>query len=438
MQRALFLRIALLLLMVMLLQLPIAAIEGTIFERQMTRESAIQEVTSTWGGHQEIAGPVLSIPYLEHWIDEKKVERTATRHAYFLPSKLQVKGDVKTEIRYRGIFEVPLYQTALEVEGVMPQPNFDEWPIASRDILWDSATLVVGISDPKAIREQVILDWNDRKLPFGPGQDSAASLLSGGIHLRVPGLGRGKAGDAHRFRFSMVLGGSSGLRFLPFGTDTDVELTSGWPDPSFAGSYLPSQRTVTPNGFEAKWHVLHLARNYPEKWLGDQVAASTLSGSSFGVSFISPVTAYSATSRAVKYQILFVGLTFLVFFLVEVFRRMKIHPVQYLLVGSALCVFYLLLLALSEHLGFEIAYGLGSLAVVGTVSGYCYSILKNVKLASIIVGQLTGLYAFLYVLLQIQDYALLVGSLGILAVLATVMFVTRKIDWYRLGQPEPA
>lgn len=437
MQRALFLRITLLFILVVVLQVPIAAIESTISDRQMTREGAINEVTSTWGGRQQVAGPVLSVPYLDHWVDEKNVEQTVTRRAYFLPKAVRIKGDVKTEVRHRGIFDVPLYQTALEIEGEMPQPDFSEWPIPARDVLWDGAMLVVGIADPKAIREQISLEWNAKQLAFGPGQDGV-EFFRGGIHTKIAGLKHGQAGDSYQFRLSMVLGGAGDLQFLPFGTNTDVSLRSPWPDPSFAGAYLPSERTVTPNGFDARWHVLHLARNYPEKWRTNEVAQGVLDASSFGVSFFSPVDAYTATTRSVKYQILFVGLTFLVFFLVEVFRRVKIHPVQYLLVGSALCVFYLLLLALSEHVGFEVAYALGSVAVIGVVSGYCLSILKQQKLAGFVAALLSGLYAFLFVLLQIQDYALLVGALGTLAVVSAVMFVTRKIDWYRIGQAEAA
>lgn len=422
--------------LILLLQIPAWMIGDTIFEREQTRLGAIQDVTRTWGERQALIGPILVVPYKDRWRDEKGNVQEVTRHAFFQPETLTVDGDVATEKRYRGIFEVPLYLATLSVQGEFKRPDFSAWPIAQDDILWEGATLVVGLSDPRALREQVTLEWNEAKLPFEPGRASATFLPAG---LHVPGvLGRRDKSDAFRFAFSLVAGGSDSLQIAPVGRDTHVSLASPWPDPSFVGSYLPTQRQVQPSGFRADWKVPHLGRNYPQSWLDEQVRPEAFQDAVFGVSFISPVDAYTATTRAVKYEILFVFLTFLAFYLFELFFRLRIHPVQYLLVGFAICIFYLLLLALAEHIGFDLAYGIAALGVVTVIGGYCSVILGKQRLGLYVAAELAVLYGFLYTLMQVQDYALLAGALGLFVVLAGVMFVTRRIDWYRVGAAREA
>jgi inner membrane protein len=235
------------------------------------------------------------------------------------------------------------------------------------------------------------------------------------------------------------MGGSSRLVVVPAGDETVVSLSSPWPDPSFDGAWLPGQRQVGAGGFDATWRVLNLARNFPSHWTDRQVDERRLSASAFGVSFLSPVDTYRTNERAVKYQLLFLGLTFLCFTLIELLAALRVHPVQYLLVGLALCLFYLLLLSLSEQIGFSRAYPIAAAAVVVLVTAYVRSVLATPARALVIGGFLSALYGFLYVLLQIQDYALLVGSAGLFAVLGAVMWLTRRVDWYALGArtPEP-
>jgi inner membrane protein len=429
-------RLLLLVFLVLLMQIPILQIEGAIGEREVTREAAIRSVTGTWGERQTLAGPLLVVPYRERVRDDKNIEHVLTRQAYFLPETLEVSGHIRTERRYRGIFDVPVYLAALELAGEIKTPDFSTWQLAAEDVVWEGASLVVGLTDPKAIRASVSLAWDDAPRAFGPGRGDA-QLLVGGISAPIPGLGSEKPGAAHRFAFKLELGGSAELRVLPLGAETKVKLASDWPDPSFTGAYLPATRTVAAGGFEAAWSVPHLGRNFPQRWRAEEVQAGQLEGSAFGVSLISPVDAYTATERAVKYELLFVAMTFLAFYLIELFTRLRLHPVQYLLVGCALALFYLLLLALSEHIGFDLAYLIAAAAVVVVIGGYCFGILPSKRLAGIAAAGLAGLYAFLFVLLQIQDYALLVGAVGIFLVLALVMFVTRKVDWYKVGGGTP-
>jgi inner membrane protein len=418
-------------LLVLLLQIPIGLIASTIDERRTTRAGAFEEVTRTWGGSQELLGPILTVPYLERWVDADHTTRTRTVKRHFLPKKLSVKGRADAEVRRRGIFDVPLYVAQLQIEGSFAIPGADQFDALPEDILWERANLSFGISDPKAIRACSHLTVAGRQLAFEPGGDQ---LVSGGLHVALAATG--KPGTLVPFAFELSLGGSGRLAVVPAGDETQVALASAWPDPSFDGAWLPVERSVTPAGFQATWRVLHLARNFPSSWVGGQVDRARLSASAFGVSLLAPVDTYRTNERAVKYQLLFLGLTFLGFALFELLSRLKVHPIQYLLVGLALCLFYLLLLSLSEHIGFARAYAAAAAAIVALVTLYVRSVLSKGARALAAGGLLAGLYAFLFVLLQIQDYALLVGSVGLFCALAAVMWFTRKIDWYQVRAAE--
>jgi inner membrane protein len=235
------------------------------------------------------------------------------------------------------------------------------------------------------------------------------------------------------FQFELKLAGSRSLQFLPFGKKTNVSLHSNWQSPSFIGNYLPTRRDITPQGFSAHWEILHLARNYPQNWSDQEVTKEKYQESAFGAELLFPVDHYQEVTRSAKYGILFIALTFVTFFFFEIFSRLKVHPVQYLLVSFGLCLFYLLLLSLSEYLGFGVAYALAGAATVLLISGYSGTVLKTGRRAFAMGGILAGLYAYLYVLLQLTDFALLMGSIGLFGILTIIMFITRKVDWYSLN-----
>jgi inner membrane protein len=390
----------------LLLQLPVRLIAGLLKERRQTRESAVAEVTRTWGGAQTLAGPFLAVPHLDK-------ERTC--YAYFMPEKLEIEGEVDTERRSRGIFDVRLYTARLKISARFGAPDLGDWPIPESNL--SRAIIVLGISDPRALREEVKTPWGRSFLPGVEGVD----LVSTGIH--VPW------GGQQEFSCELALGGADLLHILPMGTETRVDLRSRWPDPGFVGASLPETRRVGADGFAAAWRVLDLGRNFPARFRGP---IQGLADSGFGVSFLSAVDSYQMTERSVKYQLLFFGLTFAVFFAFELLGGLKIHIVQYLLVGCALCLFYLLLLSLSEHTGFKPAYGLAAASVVGVVGGYCWRVLGSGLRAALVMGMLASLYGFLFVLVQMQDYALLAGSLALFASLTALMYLTRRLDWYRL------
>lgn len=414
-------------LLVLVLQIPIGLIARTIDERRATRDSALEEVAKTWGAAQEITGPILTIPVVQRWVDEQKQPHATTALHRFLPRALNVRGRVDTEVRRRGIFDVPLYTAKLHVEAAFAVPEAAEIAPLGGEVAWNRAVLAFGISDPKAIRAVAGLAWEP-----GPGD---ADLFATGLHAALPAT---KAGPAI-FAFDVALAGSGRLAVVPVGDETVVSLSSPWSDPGFDGAWLPIERHLGAGGFEATWRVLDLARNFPSRWIDRQIDQRQLSPSALGVSFLSPVDTYRTNERAVKYQLLFLGLTFVCFTLIELLAALRVHPVQFLLVGLALCVFYLLLLSLSEHIGFSPAYAIASVAVVGLITVYVRKALCRPRPAMAVGGFLSGLYGFLYVLLQIQDYALLVGSIGLFAVLGAVMWLTRDVDWYALrsGPVEP-
>jgi len=416
--------------LVLLLHIPTSMIQGVIRERQATRAAAVSEVTEKWGRHQTIVGPWITVPYVKKWSEQSKdgaqKVHTEIHYANFLPESIQISGKIETEVRYRGIFEVPVYRMPLTVTGHFSRPDLSEWKIDSGDILWDRAYLSVGISDVRAITNQAILAWNEDKLGFLPGSGEAASKTPG-IHADLKGF---LGPDLFRFSFVLNLNGSEKALFAPFGRETTLDLKSNWSDPSFQGAWLPSKRTVGSGGFQAMWTIPFLGRNYPQSWISGKDLEKSIHASLFGVSLLSPVDQYRMADRSVKYVTLFLALTFIVLWLFEVLAAIRIHLVQYLLVGAGMCLFYLLELSLAEHLGFNLAYSIASFAIIALISSYCVAVLKSGSRALLVGTAIVLLYGYLYILLREQDYALLVGSIGLFAVLAAIMYLTRKVDWY--------
>jgi inner membrane protein len=407
-------------------------IDSTIAERRQTRRQALDEVTGSFGGPQTLIGPVLSVPTVARVRDGdgRVQEIRIVRHV--MPETLHVDARADIEVRRRGIFDVPLFVTGVTMEGQFRLTDALVATAAGRAVLWDEAELCVGLGDPRAIREATPVRVGDAAVAFEPGP-GACEFVASGIHAPL----HGKPGDVLPFTIKLNLGGSGRLAFVPGGSATTVRVEAPWAAPSFDGAFLPRLREVRSDGFSASWRVLHLGRNFPVAFDHNEVAADRLAATAFGVSFLSPVDTYRTTERAVKYQLLFLGLTATMFLLFELLSGLRVHPVQVLLIGLALCLFYLLLLSLSEHVGFTVAYVIAGSAITVVVGGYGCFVLGRARRGAALGGVLAALYAFLFVLLNVQDYALLVGSLGLFVVLALVMLLTRRIDWYGPAE-EPA
>lgn len=427
------LRIILIAFLILLLQIPIALIHVVIGERQSHRHEAASDITSKWGQQQTLTGPLVTVPYTieisERDRDGNVATRREFRHASFLPETLHMSGSIDCEVRYRGIFSVPIYRMALTVRGEFSRPDFSGWGIDPSRILWDRAHLSMRISDARAITEQIQLTWNGERIGFLPGVGEFGGEYTG-IHAN---LGECLDGDRFEFSFPLHLNGSDGAFFSPFGRDTTVEIQSNWSAPSFQGGWLPSDRTFSDDGFFATWKIPFLGRDYPQQWRSDSSFENKVISSLFGVRFLTPIDHYRMAQRSIKYEILFLVLTFATLWLFEVLARVRIHSIQYLFVGAGMCLFYLLELSLAEHIGFAVAYLCASAAIMVLISTYCIAVLKGAGRAAIVAVATTLLYGYLYVLLMNQNFALLIGSVGLFAILAAVMYLTRKIDWHSLS-----
>jgi inner membrane protein len=446
-----------------LLLIPTNMVESLISERASNRDSATEAISAQWGGAQLVLGPVLVLPYTA--LETNGGHTTeVTRYLSLLPDTLSSTGTLAPERRHRGIYEAVVYRAKLRVQGTFQAPPLADLGVPAAAVRWPEAFVALGISDLKGIRSGLVLRWDGQTRPFEPGLASGDVLPFGsaptadtqvsevrevrnsysrtttddddrpgdaanGLNALVPIATETALTQRHTFAFDLDLNGSNGLLQAPLGRQTTLHLSAPWADPSFIGAFLPTQRTLTGQQFAADWKVFHLNRNYPQHWRSTE-ARPDVDASTFGVRLLVPVNEYLKTMRAAKYALLPLALTFLVFFFVEILNRLRIHPFQYLLVGLALIIFYVLLLALSEQMPFDAAYGLAGLTIVGLVTAYAAASLRQRQATLATAGVLAVVYGFVFVVLQLQDYALLVGSLGLVVVLAVVMFLSRNINWY--------
>lgn len=414
-------------MLMLLLLIPVAMIKDLVSEREERGAAAASEVSDKWGGVQQVTGPILTVPYRVIELDEEGKVKTTVNYAHFLPEEMVVKGDLEPEIRHRGIYDVALFRARLDAQGRFAQPDFAAWDVPPDLIQWEDAYVSLSVPDVRSLTDTMPLDWNGQRAECVP-DNYAGSPVTGGLHVPVRVTQTSPSKDGYLFKLSMRLNGSGAMNFLPVGKETRVHLTSSWAGPSFAGAFLPSASRVNNAGFEADWHTVHLSRSFPQTWRGAEVGSADWDRFAFGVELRLPVDRYQKTMRCAKYAILFIVLTFLVFFMNETFDRRRIHPLQYLLVGCALCLFYLLLLAFTEHIPFGAAYTIAAFGVVGLITAYGAAVLSTRKRAVVLGGMLTGLYVYLYTLLQMEDFALLMGSLGLFAILAAVMYLTRRLN----------
>jgi len=412
----------------LLLLIPVGKIRSLILERQERSSLAAWEISEKWGLEQILTGPYLTIPLKETRMQKDK-EEIIRHNLHVLPEELHIRGKVVPEEKKRGIYTTVVYQSAMNIGGNLRlSPSLLE-QIGEHDLINNTFFLCLGISDLKGIKElNISVDGSVmEEMPGLPTSD----LVSRGIH--IPLSKEHLQEHPIPFQIELRLDGSSELYFIPAGKITRVELESKWPDPSFDGAFLPipSLTDASEKGFHASWEVNYLNRSYPQHWFGN---ASHIEESGFGVNFLIPVDHYQKSMRSVKYALMIIALSFLIFFLTELISGIRLHPIQYLLVGMSLVIFYTLLISLSEHIGFDLAYLISSLATVILISLYVRSSTRKTRQALITGSLLLVLYGFLYTTLQMQDFALLFGSVGIFVVMAIIMFVSRKVNWYKEGE----
>ena len=423
-------------ILILILLIPSKMIMKLIDERNERMNEAVDEISSKWGNEQVITGPIISVPYKNLIKTDKGEAKEEILYAHFLPEHLNINGKIDPQKRYRGIYQVVIYQAKLNITGDFTFPDFSQWNIPEKDILWNDAIVSIGIPDMRGIKDSLNIVWNGKSISFNPGIETS-DIFNSGVSTKIPLQKPMDKNQLVSFVISLNLNGSKEIQFVPFGKITEVSIKSTWNSPKFDGSFLPETRSILDKGFEAKWKVLHLNRNFSQSWTAtnytredNQFLPYPFLGYTFGVNLLLPVDEYQKTTRSAKYDIMFIFLTFLIFFFVEIINKKRIHMIQYLLVGFAITLFYVILLSLSEHISFNLAYLFSGLAIILLITFYSKSVYRSWKLALLTSLILSILYAFFFVILQLQDYALLFGSIGLFIVLAIVMYLSRNMDWY--------
>jgi inner membrane protein len=423
--------------LIVVLLVPAFMVQFLVEERQGRRNEAITEVTGKWGGEQILTGPVLTVPaevlrkvQITETNGSKREEvRLETEYLHLLPDFLDIRGRQKPQVLYRGIYEVIVYTSDLTLHATFDIKAIEALAEGHERINWSQAELSLGVRDIKGIRA-VRMQWNGVEIDPEPGV-SPGTGFAAGISLDVPVV----AGERpYTCDVELSLNGSDQIGFVPVGKETRVQLSSSWTNPSFIGNFLPESRSVSAAGFESEWKIRQFNRTFPQWWVDGEVR--NIEQHMFGVKLLMAVDEYQKTNRTCKYAILFISLTFLAFFIMELLNSRAIHPIQYLLVGLALLIFYVLLIALTEHILFQNAYMLASVALVLMISTYSRYVLDNFKLAVLTGGVLSTLFGILFVLVQLQDYALLLGSIWLLVIMGLVMYLTKKIDWFTVFKPK--
>lgn len=423
-------------LLTLVLLIPALWIMALIEERQERAEGVVQEIAEKWSGRQTLGGPILVIPYTVTQTlrtstgDERTVQHT--ERAYFLPEQLSITGQVEPEVLRRGIFDAVVYRSAVSTRATFKTPDLEALDVSPEHVQWSNAHFVVGIKDLGGISTTPVVSSGGITLESEPVGD-IYERNNIGVHNAEPGIatnaGWSSAADFKPdVEFTLNLKGSQSLNFIPTGKATTVKLNGAWGNPSFDGKFLPETRTVTESDFSAQWNILHYNRPFPQQWTGNQ---NILEGSEFGVNLLVPVDQYQKTMRTSKYAILIILFTFVSLFMVEIIRKIRIHPFQYALIGAALIIYYTLLLSISEHLGFNVAYWIATAATVMLVSWYARTFLHEASHTILFSLMLTVFYAFIFVIILQQDFSLLIGSIGLFLVIALLMYFSRKITWYK-------
>lgn len=413
--------------LVLVLQAPIALVRSIIQERSETRDQAVAEVAGVWGGPQSILGPRLVVP--RHGADDQAM---AGPFVSLLPATLSVEGEMNAQALRRGLFTVPVYSAHVTLRGRFDVSELAAAGIDEAGLAWERARLVVEVADPRALSSGASASWEAESVGLLPGAGVIGARR--GIHADVTRPSE----DAGDFEIRLGLQGSESFWLAPFARETEVHLVANWPHPGFDGAWLPTERTVDRAGFDATWRVPFLGRDYPQAWGGGSDPWDQIMRSRFGVDLVSPIDPYRMSERSTKYAPLFLALTFGALWLFDTMTGVRVHAMQYLLVGAGMCLFYLLELSLSEHLGFMTAYGAASAGVVAMVGTYAKWVLGSTMRGATLGGAMAALYAYLLALLSLEEYALLAGSLGLFAALAAVMYLTRWVDWDRVVRMERA
>ncbi|APG64539.1 cell envelope integrity protein CreD [Tenacibaculum todarodis] len=422
----------------LILMIPLMYIEGLIHERSYRQKSVVNEIGKQWGNEVVVYGPILKVPYkvfTETIITDKKTKKVTTetieriKYGYFFPNKLDINSAINPEEKKRGIYTTAVFNSKIDINGSFDSIDFSKLEIKQENILWNKSKVLLKTTNVKGVNSVLSININDKKLGLSSA-NSNRHQDNGYYTLETDKFSLNelqKNTKSLKFRLDFDVRGSKEVRFIPIGKETTAQITSSWKTAKFMGEFLPfNPDKINDNGFDAKWKILDVNRPFSQQHFN---GLPHLNEFDFGVNFKIPVDEYQKSERSAKYGFLVIVLTFLVFFLIQTISKINMHPFQYLMIGLALLMFYTLLVSISEHSNFLKAYAIASISVISLITIYAKNILKSIKFMLLIGVSLTVLYAFIFIIIQLESYALLVGSVGLFLILATVMFVSRKIDW---------
>jgi len=420
--------------LLVVLLIPLEFVKSLITERSLRQQGVVQDINSKWGNEVLLSGPILKVPY-KYTIEEKVYDektkssntttRTITKFAYVFPDSLDINSQVDSKPLNRSIYQSVVYSADIAVQGQFPAIDLSEYDIEATDIIWDKISVLIQSSNLKGIKNTPSIEMNGQSLALTPKYDTAYMNTVESKH--ISGLSAENISTIP-YSFNININGSERLQFIPIGKETHATMQSNWHSPSFDGRYLPvdGSREINKNGFKAAWKVLQINRQFEQVFFNK---LPNLNEFSFGTTLVIPVDEYQQSERTAKYGFMVIGLTLLVFLMIQIVSKIYIHPFQYVMIGLALVMFYTLLISISEHSSFLKAYLIAAGSVLALITIYSRAILKGFKFPLLICGSLASLYGFIYVIIQLENYALLVGSIGLFVILAIIMFASRRIDW---------
>lgn len=415
-QNSMTLKIILLAVSGLFLLIPLALIQEMIEERQMNSEAIRSEISFQWSGAQTISGPVLNIPVIVYPVAANSDPYKTIYH--IMPEKLIIDADVNTERRHKSIYESVVYSSIIELKGNF---NVPEISMSEKyEVLWNESYFTIGISDNRGIKGNVTMQVSETPVEAMPGLKDTDLFKSG---ISFPASITIQSNNIP-FTVSMNVSGSESLKFIPIGRETEVTMSSSWDSPGFTGNFLPEERTVTKNGFNARWQITNLNRNFPQIWNGNMYNPES---ESFGTEFILQADHYQKSLRSAKYGILLIVVTFLSLLFTEMTRKEKIHIFHYLLMALGLVLFFSLLNSLSEHIGFSLAYVISGISTIILTGAFLRALIRNSRTVMLTTGLLVFLYCFIYILLTLKDYAYLAGNIGLFILLAVTMWLSLKL-----------
>lgn len=420
--------------LILVLMIPLYLVQGIIKEREYRQHEVIHEISEKWGEEIVLYGPILKVPYKVYTESEQfnndtketiKIRKSSLQYAYFFPEELKKEITVKNEPLYRGNYQTVVFNAKIDVAASYDDLDFSKNDINSEDVLWDKATILIKTTNLKSIQEEVFLRLNKQKHQLEPIFETDYSSLH---TLQTQSIDLSNLKGKKDISFTLDFNGSKSIKTIPIGKTSTTNITSNWADPSFSGNFLPNSdsKEINADGFKADWKILHVNRAFGQSHFR---SLPNLNAFSYGVDFKLLNDDYQQNERASKYGVLVISLTFLVFFMLQAINNLKVHIIQYALIGAALVIFYSLLISITEHSSFTFAYLISSAAVITMISLYAWSFFKRLPHVALITSSLTALYVFIYVIIQLDNYALLVGSVGLFIILGVIMYLSRKVNW---------